>query len=60
MKIQVTKKNQYGVERVFPVDDNAETFSKFTGRKTFSPEDLETIRKLGFEVEYVHAPSASG
>ncbi len=55
MKIQVTKKSPYGTERVFPVCDNSVTITRFTGRKTFTPEDLETIKALGIEIEYVEA-----
>lgn len=53
MKIQVQNRPSYGKDRVYPVGDAAETFAKFTGRKTFSEEDLDTIRKLGFEIEYI-------
>lgn len=59
MKIQVTKKSQYGRERIFPVDDNAKTFAKFIERETFDSKHLEGIKALGFEIEYVSADKLS-
>ena len=53
MKIQVTKKSQYGRERVFPVDGKARMFAELIGRGTFRPDELKTIQNLGFSIEYV-------
>lgn len=52
MKITVQNRPSYGKDRIYPVDDAAQTFAKFTGKVTFNEADLETIRKLGFTVEY--------
>lgn len=53
MKIQVTKKSHYGVERTYPVDDAAKIFAQFIERATFDQRHLDGIRALGFEIEYV-------
>lgn len=53
MKITVEIKSVYGVDRIYPVCDNAKRFTKLTGNKTLSQADIETIKALGFTVEVV-------
>lgn len=55
--IVLTIKNVYGVSKVYPAPGNrtAELFAALTGNKTFSPQDIATIKALGFEIQYVDA-----
>ncbi len=50
MQITVKVKNVYGVDRIYPVCEKAKLFLELTGNKTFSGLDIETIKRLGFEV----------
>ena len=49
--IQVIVKDIYGVERIIPVNDNAKTFTRLTGRKTLKRSDIDEIKYLGFDIE---------
>ena len=46
----VEKKNVYGVERVYPVCNKAKLFARISGNKTLLPEDIELIKKLGYNL----------
>ena len=59
MKITVKVKNVYGVDRIYPVCEAAQTFAAFTGNKTLSPADIERIKALGYEIE-VEMPTLEG
>ena len=50
MKLIVSKKNVYGVERVYPVCNKAKLFARISGNKTLLPEDIELIKKLGYNL----------
>jgi hypothetical protein len=49
--IQVIVKDIYGVERIIPINDNAKTFTRLTGRKTLKRSDINEIKLLGFDIE---------
>ena len=49
--IQVIVKDIYGVERIIPINDNAKTFTRLTGRKTLKRSDINLIKYLGFDIE---------
>ena len=49
--IQVIVKDIYGVERIIPINDNAKTFTRLTGRKTLKRSDIDLIKYLGFDIE---------
>ena len=49
--IQVIVKDIYGVERIIPINDNAKTFTRLTGRKTLKRSDIDEIKYLGFDIE---------
>jgi hypothetical protein len=49
-RVLVKVVESYGAGRVYPEDDTARLFTALTGRKTFTPLDLDTIRKLGYEI----------
>lgn len=53
MEIQVSVKNVYGNEMIYPQCETAKKFLKLTGKKTFSTQDLNTIRLLGYAVVQV-------
>ena len=50
MELVVSKKNVYGVERVYPVCKKAKLFAAISGNKTLLPEDIELIKKLGYNL----------
>lgn len=49
--IIIEVKTVYGIERIYPVCDNAKLFAFIAGTKTLSEENLRAVRKLGFEIE---------
>jgi hypothetical protein len=53
MKIQVTLKQVYGVERFYPHCDKAKIFCKLVKQGTLTRQDLQHIKQLGVEVEVV-------
>ena len=46
----IEKRNVYGRELLYPVDETGKALVLLTGRKTFDEQDLETLRLLGFEI----------
>ncbi len=54
-KIQVTVRNVYGKETVYPICEKAHTFAKLVGQKTLTMSQLRTIKELGYEIEAVPA-----
>ncbi len=52
-KIEISVKNVYGVERIFPANDEAKKFCALIGRKTFDNNHLDIIRSLGYSIEQV-------
>ena len=50
MNLVVSKKNVYGVERVYPVCNKAKLFANISGNKTLLPEVIEQIKKLGYNL----------
>ena len=50
MKLVVSKKNVYGVERVYPICNKAKLFANISGNKTLLPEVIELIKKLGYNL----------
>jgi hypothetical protein len=51
MKIVVVVKNVYGNSLIYPVCDNAKSFSNLTGKKTLSSYAIRLIEELGYTVE---------
>lgn len=55
MKIQVEIKHHYGVEYIYPVDQEIKkVLQQLTSKKTISREDVSSLRKLGLEVELIN------
>ena len=50
MNLIVSKKNVYGVERVYPVCNKAKLFAPISGNKTLLPEVIELVKKLGYNL----------
>ena len=51
MKIKVEIKTVYGKQLIYPRCKNASAFARLTGKKTFSLDNVDEIKKLGFRVE---------
>ena len=48
MQLIVSKKNVYGVERVYPVCNKAKILTALTGNKTLLDVDIKLIKELGY------------
>jgi|TARA_E500000178_G_scaffold339349_1_gene380689 hypothetical protein len=48
MELVVSKKNVYGVERVYPVCNKAKILTALTGNKTLLDVDIKLIKQLGY------------
>ena len=53
MTIQINIKQVYGVERIYPVNDQAIILAQLTRKKTLDRADINLIKKLGYDVEVV-------
>jgi hypothetical protein len=53
--ITVEIKNNYGNEAIYPVSECAVLFTRLTGKKTLSREDISIIKTLGFMIELKQA-----
>jgi len=53
MAIKVNIKQVYGVERIYPVNDQAIILAQLTRKKTLDRADINLIKKLGYDVEVV-------
>ena len=50
MNLIVSKKNVYGVERLYHFSNKAKIFASISGNKTLLPEVIELIKKLGYNL----------
>lgn len=50
MNILVEVKNQYGTERIYPLNSNGLLIARIAGKKTLSREHIETAKQLGFNI----------
>tara|TARA_R100000655_G_scaffold17196_1_gene36924 strand:- start:186 stop:359 length:174 start_codon:yes stop_codon:yes gene_type:complete len=50
MNLIVSKKNVYGVERVYPVCDKAKLFAYISGNKTLLPNVINAVKQLGYKL----------
>lgn len=55
MTIDVTIKNVYGNEMIYPACETAEKFCELIGKKTFSQSDMMRINELGYTMNVVAA-----
>jgi hypothetical protein len=51
--VQVVIRETYGVERIYPVCEIANIFTRLTRQKTFSHENIALIKQLGYAVVVV-------
>ncbi len=51
MDLIVSKKNVYGVERVYPVCNKAKLFATISGNKTLLPGVIKLIKQLGYTLK---------
>lgn len=51
MIAQVQIKQVYGVDTIYPANDNAKLLAQIAGTKTLKKETIEIARKLGFTFE---------
>ena len=49
--LQVIIKSVYGVERIYPVNDTAKLLTSLTRKKTLDRDEIEVIKKLGYQIE---------
>ena len=54
MKITIERRDQYGATVYHPVCDNAQRFARIARTKTLTPDALQLIRALGYEIEVKH------
>lgn len=52
-KVEITVKNVYGIDRIFPVNETAKLFALLIARKTFDNSHLDLMKKLGYEVSQI-------
>lgn len=53
INVKVKIKNVYGVERIYPVNGTAIFLTSLTRKKTLDRDEIETIKKLGYQIEVV-------
>lgn len=53
-KIQIRIQRNYGIDCLYIVDaEQAKLIRGLTGKKTVSEQDLESLKALGFKIEYI-------
>lgn len=60
MKIQVSTKSVYGIDRTYPESKEAKLLCELTGKKTLDHLALRIIKELGVEVEYILPHGVNG
>jgi hypothetical protein len=53
MTIQVTIKNVYGNQTIYPICEKAKIFANIKGQKTLTAADINHIKMLGYTVQVV-------
>ena len=53
MKLKLTQKTSYGVERFYPECDISRSMASLMGQSTFTRDQLKVMKKMGFELENV-------
>lgn len=53
--IEVTIKNVFGNEKIYPACPDAEIFCKLIGQKTLTERDINLIKQLGYTVNVTAA-----
>ena len=53
LKIKVSIKNVYGVERIYTKCKISTSFSRLMRKRTFDREEIQEIKTMGYSVEVV-------
>lgn len=53
MKVSVKERSVYGNTLVYPNCEKSKLFAQLIGVKTFNATQLDLIRALGYDVEYI-------
>lgn len=53
LKIQIRKKTVYGNDLTYPANEIAAELVKLTGKKTFTADELDILKSVGFEIEQI-------
>ena len=48
MQLEVRITNDYGTKRVYPICETAILLAQLLNRKTFTPDDIATLKELGY------------
>ena len=56
MKLKVTRKEVYGVAKIYPACRNSKLIAELAGTKTLTESAIHTCIKLGYEFEQVQRP----
>lgn len=59
MEIEVSVKNVYGVDKIYPEDDTARIFCSIAGSKTLTRNTLKGIKDLGHTLRVINSPAVS-
>jgi tRNA-binding EMAP/Myf-like protein len=52
-KVQVKIKSVYGVDKIYPISEEAQIFAEMIGQKTLTVDNIKYIKMLGYVVEVV-------
>lgn len=50
MRIEIEVKSVYGLDKIYPVNEAAQTIARIAGTKTLSVQNLKDVCSLGLEV----------
>lgn len=50
MTVNVTIKNIYGQDKIYPACEKSKVFAELAGTTTLTPASIALIKKLGYEV----------
>ena len=53
MKIEVSIKNVYGVERIYPMCKISNSFTRLMRKRTLDRDEIQEIKSMGYTVEVV-------
>jgi len=53
MELQVTIKNHYGKDFIYPNCNKSEVFAILTGKKTLTEQDVNWIKTLGYTFKVI-------
>jgi hypothetical protein len=52
-KVQVKIKSVYGVDKIYPINEEAQIFAEMIGQRTLTMDNIKYIKLLGYVVEVV-------